>query len=63
VLVGHALLLALKEFPPSRPLSALRALAAPLLALPVEELAVLDDLDTPADLARLQARARGASEP
>lgn len=53
VLIGRELLAALKDFPPERPLSALRALARPLLALEVAAAAILDDLDTPADRARL----------
>lgn len=56
VLVGRELVRALKAFPPERPLHDLRALAAPLLALVVESEAILDDLDTPQDLARLRAR-------
>lgn len=56
VILGRELLLELKGFPPDRPLSALRALAEPLLALEVESAAILDDLDSPADLARLRAR-------
>lgn len=56
VILGRGLARALKGFPPTRPLAALRAQAAPLLALVVASLAILDDLDTPADLARLRAR-------
>ena len=56
LIVGRALLLALKAFPPERPLHDLRALALPLLGLAVESDAILDDLDTPQDLARLRAR-------
>jgi CTP:molybdopterin cytidylyltransferase MocA len=56
VIVGRRLAAVVKGFPAERPLSALRALAAPLLALEVSSAAILDDLDTPADLARLRAR-------
>jgi CTP:molybdopterin cytidylyltransferase MocA len=56
IVVGRALLADLKGFPPGAPLVALRAGADPLWALPVECEAILDDLDTPADLARLRAR-------
>jgi CTP:molybdopterin cytidylyltransferase MocA len=58
VLAGRALLAELKDFPPASPLARLRAAADPLWALPVASAAILDDLDTPADLARLRARAR-----
>lgn len=54
VLVGRGLLARLKDFPPDRPLSVLRALATPLLAVDVEDPGVLEDLDTPADLAQLR---------
>jgi CTP:molybdopterin cytidylyltransferase MocA len=56
VLLGRGLARLLKGFPAERPLSALRAQAAPLLALLVASSAILDDLDSPADLARLRAR-------
>jgi hypothetical protein len=36
-----------------------RTAADPLWTLPVASAAILDDLDTPADLARLRARAAG----
>jgi CTP:molybdopterin cytidylyltransferase MocA len=55
VLVGRELAARLKAFPPERPLSSLRAEAAPLLALEVASAAILDDLDSPADLARLRS--------
>lgn len=54
ILVGHELAADLKDFPPERPLRALRALARPLLALAVTSAAILDDLDEAADLARLR---------
>ena len=56
VLLGRDLAHDLQVFPPDRPLARLRACAGPLLALEVECPEILDDLDTPADLARLRAR-------
>lgn len=56
VIAGRGLVADLKGFPPERPLRALRSMASPLLALAVESEAILDDLDTPLDLARLRAR-------
>lgn len=56
LVLGRELLEELRAFPAARPLSDLRALSAPLLALEVASAAILDDLDTPADLARLRAR-------
>jgi CTP:molybdopterin cytidylyltransferase MocA len=56
VILGRELAGTLKRFPVEQPLSALRARAEPLLALEVESAAILDDLDSPADLARLRAR-------
>jgi len=58
LIVGRELLLELDGFPPARALSELRALAAPLLALEVASAAILDDLDTPEDLARLREDSR-----
>lgn len=55
ILVGRTLLARLKDFPADAPLRALRALARPLLHLAVSDPAVLENLDTPADLARLRA--------
>ena len=60
VLIGNALLRDLEGAPPDAPLTALRARAAPLLALVQSRLEILDDLDTPEDLERLRARLRGA---
>jgi CTP:molybdopterin cytidylyltransferase MocA len=54
LVLGRELLAALKEFPPDRPLRHLRALADPLLAVEVDSACILDDLDTPADLAGLE---------
>jgi molybdenum cofactor cytidylyltransferase len=56
VVVGRALLVEWKGFPPDRPLHELRARAEPILALEVDSAAILDDLDDPSDLARLRAR-------
>ncbi len=56
VILGRGLARLLKGFPAEHPLSALRAQAAPLLSLLVASAAILDDLDSPADLARLRAR-------
>jgi len=60
VILGRDLARDLKGFPAARPLSELRARAAPLLALEVGSAAILDDLDSPADLARLRARLAGS---
>lgn len=59
VLLGRELARTLKAFPAAQPLSALRTRARPILALEVTSTAILDDLDTPADLARLRARLGG----
>jgi len=56
VILGRELARLLKGFPAARPLAALRAQAQPLLALEVTSAAILDDLDSPEDLARLRAR-------
>jgi len=58
VLVGRALCEIVKGFPPERPLSAARALAEPLLSIEVARPEILDDVDTPADVARLRRRLR-----
>ena len=58
VLVGRELLAQLEPLGADAPLSALRALAEPLLAVEVESAAIHDDLDTPSDLERLQHRTR-----
>lgn len=55
LVLGRELLSVLKEFPPDRPLRELRASARPLLALEVASASILEDLDTPADLARMRA--------
>lgn len=56
VILGRELASELKGFPPDRPLHQLRALAQPLAAVEVTSTAILDDLDTPADLERLARR-------
>jgi molybdenum cofactor cytidylyltransferase len=55
IVVGRTLLEELAGFEPGMPLSALRARAAVLFSVDVESSAVLDDLDTPGDLARLRS--------
>lgn len=57
IVVGRALLGLLEGFEPSDPLRGLRARAAPLLAVDVSAPEILDDLDRPEDLERLQRRA------
>jgi CTP:molybdopterin cytidylyltransferase MocA len=56
VILGRELVRDLRGFPAARPLSELRDRARPLLALEVASVAILDDLDSPADLARLRKR-------
>lgn len=56
VIVGRELAARVELLGADRPLYELRAHAQPLLALEVEDLSVLDDLDTPADLERLRAK-------
>lgn len=56
VIVGRALLAELQAAGDGRPLRELRERAQPLLAQNVSQREILDDLDTPADLARLVAR-------
>lgn len=53
VIVGRGLLARLE---PGKELRSLRAHAKPLQSLVVSDAAILDDLDTPADLARLRER-------
>jgi len=62
VVLGRALADEATGRAPGDPLRALRALARPLLAVAVPDGAVLDDLDTPADLARLCARCASQRE-
>ncbi|HTF87195.1 MAG TPA: NTP transferase domain-containing protein [Planctomycetota bacterium] len=56
LILGRELSRLLPELDPSLPLSGLRAQAQPLWAVPVTDLSILDDLDTPEDLERLRAR-------
>ena len=55
VLVGRELLRELAAFDPDQPLSELRAGADPLLGLETRLAEILEDLDSPADLARMRA--------
>lgn len=57
VIVGRELLAARLADPPDRPLREWRALADPLISVETASTAILDDLDTPRDLAALRARA------
>jgi CTP:molybdopterin cytidylyltransferase MocA len=56
IVIGRALPAILGELPEDAPLSALRRRADPVFSVSVASRAILDDLDTPADLARLRAR-------
>ena len=56
VVVGRALAQKALELAPDAPLRGLRQSARPLWSLAVPSAAILDDLDTPEDLARLRAR-------
>ncbi len=58
IVLGCELAAWLQHAPPDRPLRELRARAAPLWSIEVSCKEVLDDLDAPADLARLRARSR-----
>ncbi len=55
ILIGSALAERLARFPADRPLSELRAYADPLFSLECEAHEILEDLDTPSDLANLRA--------
>lgn len=57
IVLGRTLARKVCELDPDAPLHALRARAAPLLALEVASTRILEDLDTPADLAELRRRA------
>lgn len=63
LVLGRELAARCLELPPDTPLSALRASASPLGSVPVGDEAILDDLDTPADLARLRERLRAGRGP
>ncbi|MFM7283414.1 MAG: NTP transferase domain-containing protein [Planctomycetia bacterium] len=56
LLIGRGLLEGLHSADPDRPLKHFRRLAQPCWSLPCHSAAVLDDLDTPEDLATLRAR-------
>jgi CTP:molybdopterin cytidylyltransferase MocA len=56
VVLGRELLLELLDAPAARPLKEFRARAEPLLEIEVRSPAILDDLDSPADLAQMRAR-------
>lgn len=56
IVLGRALAAEIAALAPDTPLRVLRERADPLGALDVEDLSVLDDLDTPEDLARLRLR-------
>jgi len=59
VLLGAELAAEACRLEPDRPLRELRARALPLLEVPVEDAAILDDLDTPEDWRALLARLGG----
>lgn len=59
IVLGRELARAAAALPPDRPLRVLRDQAEPLFAVPVRNRAVLDDLDTAADLADLRRRVAG----
>jgi molybdenum cofactor cytidylyltransferase len=59
VLAGRQLLADLAGLGPSVPLTQLRNRAVPLFSVDVDREEILDDLDTPEDLERILARARG----
>lgn len=64
VVLGRELAEELLSWPDERSLRLLRERAEPLLALDVDDAAVLDDLDSPPDLARLRGRsARRPEDP
>jgi CTP:molybdopterin cytidylyltransferase MocA len=57
ILIGRALAAELLPLDPDTPLRHIRTLADPLLQLPIDAPEILDNLDTPEDLAALQRRA------
>ncbi len=59
VLLGRELARQARALPPDTPLRRLRETASPLLAVEVEDPQILDDLDSPGDLARLRRRVIG----
>ncbi|QDV07617.1 molybdopterin-guanine dinucleotide biosynthesis protein MobA [Planctomycetes bacterium Poly30] len=56
IVIGRELVARVSALSPTEPLRSLRPAADPLAGVRVDEPAVLDDLDTPEDLARLRAR-------
>jgi CTP:molybdopterin cytidylyltransferase MocA len=58
IVIGHDLAPALAALEPDAPLRALRAMADPVWSVAVLDDAILDDLDTPEDLARMRAKMR-----
>ena len=58
IVIGRELLGRVAAFDPDRPLRDLRAWADPLLSVQVDSVAVLEDLDTPQDRARIEDRVR-----
>ncbi|HUR27644.1 MAG TPA: NTP transferase domain-containing protein, partial [Planctomycetota bacterium] len=56
IVLGRALATQLRALDSETPLARLRAEAAPLLSVRVADVAILDDLDTPDDLKRIQGR-------
>jgi CTP:molybdopterin cytidylyltransferase MocA len=56
LVIGRGLLEELAGFEPDQPLRDLRERAGPLLAVDVDDAAILDDFDSPADLRSLQGR-------
>lgn len=63
ILIGRALAAQVAGLPPEAPLRELRAVAAPLVSVDVDDASVLEDLDSPEDLARLEQRARAEHRP
>lgn len=62
IVLGRGLAAETPRAAPDLPLRALRATAAPWLSVAVADEGVLDDLDTPADLARLRERCASRRE-
>lgn len=60
IVLGSALAGHLAAWGADRPLRDLRSRSRPLMALDVADLEVMDDLDTPQDLAELRKRLKGA---
>ena len=56
IVIGRDLARAAQALGPGEPLKTLRARAEPLLEIETSDATILDDLDTPSDLARLRGR-------